>query len=47
MTESVIKIIQTPDFGYKLSYNARKKVEENYSKEIVAQKWSDIFNEYI
>ena len=47
MTASVIKIIQTPDLGYKLSYNARNNVEKKYSKEIVMQKWTEIFQEYV
>ena len=47
MAESIIKIIQTPNLGHKLSYNARRKVEEKYSKKIINQKWSDIFQKFV
>jgi len=47
MAESIIKIIQNPELGNKLSYNARNKVEAQYSREVVIQRWQSVFHDYL
>ena len=47
MADAIIQIIETPQFGTKLSENARETVIKSHNKKKIIKKWSEIIDSYL